>query len=278
MNRRARFGLFLLSIASMAWAQGPMAELTGTISDASGAVVADATVTIKNLATNAERSAQSNSSGVYDAPSLVPGRYTVQISMPGFRGAVSTVDLQVAAIARQNFTLEVGNVNETLQVEAQSPTLETESTTLGAVVENKRIEELPLNGRNYLQLASLVPGATQYGPTNFIAQARGGGDRSNFQLNIAGQRYEYNHYTLDGVENTDPNYSTYLFQPSVDALQEFKVDTSTYSAEYGHSVAQISVITKSGGNAYHGALFEFLRNSSRLAPDSVWAEATLLRR
>jgi len=172
--------LFLLSLPSIVWAQGNM--------DPSGAVVAGATVTIKNLATNAERSAQSNSSGVYDAPSLVPGRYAVQISMLGFRGAVSNVEL-----------LEVGNVNETLQMAAQSPTLETESTTLGAVVENKRIEVRPLNGRNYRQLTSLVPGPTQYGPTNFIAQARGGGDRSPFQLNIAGQRYEYNHYALDGV-------------------------------------------------------------------------------
>jgi hypothetical protein len=261
MDAKARVGLLLLFSLLIAKAQGPMAELTGTVSDTSGAVVVGATITITNLATNAERSLQTNSAGVYDAPSLPPGQYTVKVSMSGFRAVASNVELQVAAVARQNFTLEVGNVNETVQVAAQSPTLETESTTLGAVVENKRIEELPLNGRNYLQLASLVPGATQYGPTNFIAQARGGGDRSNFQLNIAGQRYEYNHYTLDGIENSDPNYSTYLFQPSVDALQEFKVDTSTYSAEYGHNVAQISVITKSGGNEYHGALFEFLRNS-----------------
>ena len=129
------------------------------------------------------------------------------------------------------------------------------------MVETRRIEELPLNGRNYLQLASLTPGTTQYGPGNSIAQARGGGDRSNFQLNIAGQRLENNHYMLDGVENTDPNYGTYLIQPSVDALQKFKVETSSYGAEYGHNLAQINVLTRSGGNNNHGALFEFLRNS-----------------
>src|SRR5262249_46744843 len=116
-------------------------------------------------------------------------------------------------------------------------------------------------GRNYLQLASLVPGVTTYGPSNSIAQARSGGDRSNFTLNVSGQRLQYNHYTLDGIENTDPNYATYLFQPSVDALQEFKVETGTYSAEYGHGMGQENVITKSGTNQLHGSVFEFLRNS-----------------
>jgi hypothetical protein len=152
-------------------------------------------------------------------------------------------------------------------VAAAAPALDTETSTIGTVVENRRIQELPLNGRNYLQLASLVPGATTYGPGNFIAQAHGGGDRSNFALNVSGQRLEFNHYSVDGIENTDPNYCTYLFQPSVDALQEFKVEIGTYTAEHGHNIAQLNVITRSGTNRYHGSLFEFLRNSSLDAKD-----------
>jgi hypothetical protein len=205
---------------------------------------------------------KTNAAGVYDAPSLLPGEYAVRVTNPGFQTALTRIELQVGRITRQDFTLSIGNVTEAVEVNAQAPTLETESTALGTAVENKRIEELPLNGRNYLQLAALAPAATTYGPANSIAQQRGGGDRANFQLNIAGQRLENNHFTLDGVENTDPNYAVYLVQPSVDALQEFKVNTSTYTAEYGHNVGQISAITKSGTNQYHGALFEFLRNSA----------------
>lgn len=201
--------VFLLS--SLAWAQTPTAEITGTVSDPTNAVVAGATVAITNLGTNLQRVLATNSAGVYDAPSLAPGVYSIRVTMTGFKAEVrNNIEVQVNQVARLNFTLEVGNVSETVEVEAAAPTLETETTTIGTVIENKRIQELPLNGRNYLQLASLVPGATTYGPSNSIAQARGGGDRSNFQLNLSGQRLEYNHYSLDGIENTDPNYGTYL--------------------------------------------------------------------
>jgi hypothetical protein len=260
----ARFhvsAVFFLACCA-AWAQGPAGEITGTVLDISGGVVAGATVTITNTATNLQRTQTTNASGVYDAPALPPGAYSVKVNMTGFKSEVrSNVELQVAQVARLDFSLQPGEVTETVEVQGQAATLDTENSTIGTVIETKRIEDLPLNGRNYLQLASLVPGVTAYGPGDSIAQARGGGDRSNFQLNIAGQRLENNHYSLDGIENTDPNYGTYLFQPSVDALQEFKVETSTYGAEYGHNLAQINVITKSGTNEYHGTLFEFLRNA-----------------
>jgi hypothetical protein len=244
------------------WTQTPTAEITGTVSDPTNAVVAGATVTITNRATNVQRVLATNSAGVYDAPSLIPGVYSVRVTMAGFKAEVrNNIEVQVDQVARLNFTLEVGNVSETVEVQAAAPALETETTTIGTVIENKRIQELPLNGRNYLQLASLVPGATTYGSSNSIAQARGGGDRSNFQLNLSGQHLEFNHYSLDGIENTDPNYGTYLFQPSVDALQEFKVETGTYTAEFGHNMGQVNVISRSGANEYHGSVFEFLRNS-----------------
>jgi hypothetical protein len=129
------------------------------------------------------------------------------------------------------------------------------------VIENRSIEELPLNGRNYLQLTSLVPGTTTYSPPIGVGQQRMGGARNEFVLNVAGARTEFNHYMLDGVVNTDPNYGTYLAQPSVDALQEFKMESGTFTAEYGHGIAQVNVITKSGTNEFHGTAFEFLRNA-----------------
>src|SRR5262249_33571275 len=163
-----------------------------TVSDASHAVVAGATVTVTNLGTNAQRVLKTNSSGVYSAPSLVPGQYSVRVAMPGFRAELrNNLELQVDQVARLDFTLEVGNVSDTAEVHARAPNPKTKKTPLGRLAENKRIQDLPLNGRNYLQLASLAPGATTYGPSNFIAQARSGGDRSNFSLNAAGQRLEY---------------------------------------------------------------------------------------
>ena len=262
MHRYLRPALAFLFFGSVTWAQLTTAEFTGTVTDSSGGVVSNATVAITNAATNVQRTVTTNSAGVYDAPALPPGKYSLRVTMPGFRTeVVSDTEVQVGQVARLDFTLQVGNVAETVEVTAAAAALQTETSSVGTVVENRRIEELPLNGRNYLQLASLVPGATTYGPSNSIAQARGGGDRSNFQLNMAGQRLENNHYALDGIENTDPNYGTYLFQPSVDALQEFKVESGTYSAEYGHNLGQINVITKSGTNQYHGAAWDFLRNS-----------------
>jgi hypothetical protein len=262
MFRQVRFvasiWLFSLSI----WAQGPTGQIIGTVTDPSGGLIAGAAVTITNTGTNVQRAVTTNSSGIYDAPALPPGVYSVKVAMSGFRSEDRTnIELQVDQVARLDFSLQVGNVAETLEVRAAAPTLDTESTTVGTVIENKRIEELPLNGRNYLQLASLVPGATTYGPANSVGQSRGGGDRNNFVLNVAGERLEFNHYSLDGIENTDPNFGAYLFQPSVDALQEFKVETGSYSAEYGHGIAQVNVISKSGTNQFHGSLFEFLRNS-----------------
>jgi len=245
-------------------AQVPTAELTGTVADPTGALVAGAKVVIANTATGVERTTETNTAGVYIAPALPPGTYSVRVIMTGFRAAQNNaVQLQVAQTARLNFQLEVGNVSETVEVAAGAEVLDTETTTVGTVIENRRIVELPLNGRNYLQLANLVPGGTIYGPSNSIAFARGGGGpRAEFQLNLSGQRLQFNHFMLDGVENTDINFGTYLYQPSVDALQEFKVESGTYGAEFGRNMTQINVITKSGTNEFHGSLFEFVRNTA----------------
>src|SRR5262249_37413520 len=126
----------------------------------------------------------------------------------------------------------------------------------------KEIVELPLNGRNYLALVALAPNTTTISSPSGQAGSRQGGDRASQSISAGGQRIMFNYFTLDGVVNTDPNFNTYVVLPSIDALQEFKVQTGVYPAEFGHEATQINVLTKSGGNAFHGALFEFLRNDT----------------
>ncbi|MBI3472066.1 MAG: carboxypeptidase regulatory-like domain-containing protein [Candidatus Solibacter usitatus] len=252
----------LLSLALAIFAQGPSGQITGTISDSTGAIVAGAKIALTHPATNSTRNAISNTSGIYDLPALPPGTYNLKIEMTGFKSEVrNDIELQVGQVARIDFTLQVGNVSEVVEVAGGAPVLETETTSVGTVIENRRIVELPLNGRNYLQLASLIPGATTNGPASSQGQGRMGGQRNEFALNVSGQRVHYNHFTLDGIENTDPNFNTYLFLPSIDALQEFKVESGLFQAEYGRAIAQINVTTKSGTNQMHGSAFEFLRNA-----------------
>lgn len=249
-------------LAAIAYAQTGTGEITGSVTDSSGAVVAGATVALTNPATGVRRSTTSNSEGLFNFPALRPGTYTLRVEMQGFQAQVrGDIVLQVGQIPRIDFALAVGNVTETVEVTGGAPVLETESTSVGTVIENKRIVELPLNGRNYLQLASLIPGATTNGPASSQGQQRMGGARNQFALNVAGQRVHYNHYSLDGMENTDPNFNTYLFLPSIDALQEFKVESGLFQAEYGRGIAQVNVSTKSGSNEFHGVAFHFLRNS-----------------
>jgi len=244
------------------FAQAGTAEINGTITDSSSAVVSGATVTISNPATGFSRVLKTNDQGIYSAPALLPGIYTIKVEATGFQAqSRGSVELQVGQAAALDFSLKVGNVSEVVEVTGGAPVLETESTSVGTVIENKRIVELPLNGRNYLQLASLIPGATTNGPASSQGQQRMGGARNQFALNVAGQRVHFNHYALDGMENTDPNFNTYLFLPSIDALQEFKVESGLFSAEYGRGIAQVNVSTKGGTNQLHGVAFEFLRNS-----------------
>ncbi len=256
-----RLSLFTLATVSLS-GQTSTGEITGAVTDSTGAVVVGATITITNPAINVRRQLQTNSAGIYQAPALPPGAYSIRAEMTGFKSEVKAeITLQVSQIVRIDFSMQVGNVSEVIEVTGGAPVLETDSTSVGTVIENRRIVELPLNGRNYLQLASLIPGATTNGPASSQGQQRMGGARNQFSLNVAGQRVHFNHYSLDGMENTDPNFNTYLFLPSIDALQEFKVESGMFSAEYGRAIAQVNVSTKSGTNDFHGVAFEFLRNA-----------------
>lgn len=243
-------------------------DITGVVTDGSGAVVVGATITITNPATNFTRQTVTNAAGNYNFPVLQPGAYNVRAENPGFQGEIrSGIQLQVQQTARIDFQLQVGVVAQAVEVSGAAALINTENATIGTVIENRRIVELPLNGRNFLALVGLSPnvsaGFNSFSSTSGGgAQGRQGGDRANLNISVAGQRREFNNYTIDGVTNIDVSYNLYLFLPSVDAIQEFKVQTGIYSAEFGRGVGQINVLTKGGTNQYHGALFEFLRNNA----------------
>jgi Carboxypeptidase regulatory-like domain len=238
-----------------------LGEITGEIRDVSGGALVGANVTVSAPARGATRSTSSNDAGVFRFPALLPGSYNLKVEMTGFRTAArSGIELQVQQIVRADFTLQVGEITQVVDVSDVAGLLNTEDSTVGTVVENRRIVELPLNGRNFLQLVSLTPNVSFGFSTAGTVESRQGGLRSQQNISIAGQRTAFNRFTLDGIENTDVNFLTYVFLPSIDALQEFKVQSGVFPAEFGRATGQINVSTKSGTNQLHGALFEFIRN------------------
>jgi hypothetical protein len=238
-------------------------EINGLVTDPSGAAVAGATVTVTNKATGAIRRAVSNGEGLYAFPSLLPGLYELKVEQAGFKTAVlGNITLEVQQTSRRDVTMEVGAVGETVTVTSEGSLINAENATVGTVIENKRIVDLPLNGRNFLQLVATAPNVS-YGFSNAgQSGARQGGTRAQQNIAVAGQRSYFNRFTIDGVENTDVNFNTPVVLPSIDALQEFKVQTGIYPAEFGRAATQINVSTKSGTREYHGVLFEFLRNNA----------------
>ncbi|MCU0228918.1 MAG: carboxypeptidase regulatory-like domain-containing protein, partial [Bryobacterales bacterium] len=236
-------------------------DISGEVRDASNAFIAGARVSITNAATNATRSTESNDAGLYAFPALPPGMYSLRVEKEGFKAFVrSSIPLEVQQRARIDISLEVGSINESVEVSDVGALLQTDNATVGTVIDNKRIVELPLNGRNALQLVALAPNVSFGFPTAGQAGSRQGGIRSDQSISVGGQRAQFNRFTLDGVENTDPNFNTFVVMPSVDALQEFKVQSGIYPAEFGRGATQINISTKGGGNEYHGTLFYFLRN------------------
>ncbi|HLH16183.1 MAG TPA: carboxypeptidase-like regulatory domain-containing protein [Bryobacteraceae bacterium] len=252
-----------------------LGEITGVVQDASGALIPNASVTATNSATNVARTTLTNSSGLYSFPGLVPGTYDVKVTAPGFETAVrANIVLQVQQTARVDFTMQVGQAVQTIEVAANAALLNTDNATVGTVIEEQRIMDLPLNGRSYFSLVALSPGVT----TGFVpaAQAAGrlGGSRSALTIAVTGGRSTWENFTLDGITNTDIDFNTYILQPSVDALQEFKVQSGIYPAEFGRALGQVNAATKPGTNEYHGAAWEFLRNDKLDATPYDFASAT----
>jgi hypothetical protein len=267
MTDRARSVARVLGMAMLlaAWVVPGRAQtqggIDGRVTDPSGSAMAGADVTVTNKATHATRKTTSNREGLYAFPSLPPGVYEVAVAQKGFKTAeFHDVKLQVQQTARLDVGLEVGSVDETVTVSGEATLLNTGSTTIGTVVENKVVTELPLNGRQYLNLVALAPNVNMLSPAAGQAGARLGGERAQQSISAGGQRIFFNYFTLDGVNNTDPNFQNYIALPSIDAIQEFKVQTGVYPAEFGHQSTQVNVVTKSGGNQYHASIFEFLRD------------------
>jgi hypothetical protein len=237
--------------------------ITGVVMDSSGSVVVGAKVTVVNPQTNLSRTAASNESGNYNFPNLLPGLYNVRAEHAGFQTEVhNSIELEVQQTARIDFRLTVGAVTQEVTVSGGAPLLNTENATIGTVIENRRIEDLPINGRSFVSLIALSPNVTTgQSSSGALAGQRSGGERGAVSLAVAGVRRTFTYFTLDGITNTDVDWNTYALLPSIDALQEFKVQTGIYSAEFGREAAQVNISTKSGTNEYHGTVFEFLRNN-----------------
>lgn len=247
--------IFLLVSTSILFASGPTGTITGTVTDPSGAVVRKAHIIVIDQATNVSREAETNDDGDFTVQLLPAGRYRVIAESAGFRRSVfSDVAVDVDQWVRVDFALEVGAATEEVRVKETPPAIQTDTSTLGQLMNNRLVEQLPLNQRNFLNFALLVPGSQL--PAEGSQNSTQGG-----ALSVNGAREQANSFILDGVDNNDPYINQYVALPSVDAIQEFKVQSSDYSAEYGRaSGAQINVVLKSGTNAFHGTLFEYFRN------------------
>jgi hypothetical protein len=235
-------------------------SIVGNVRDTSQAVVAGATVTVTNNATNQTRSTLTSDSGDYVVASLPPGRYQISVMHPGFKQAsVADLELRIDQAARANLILELGQVSESVLVQANAVLLQTENPTLGQVIEEKPIVDLPLNGRNFIQLATLSAGVAPATARSSESSRLG---RTQVTAHVAGARGSFNSFLLDGMENRGARFGEIPILPSVDAIREFKIQRNFYSAEYGQNVGVISVSIKSGTNSFHGTVFEFLRNDN----------------
>jgi hypothetical protein len=249
-------GFFAFCLASPSYGQSVRGTVLGTVTDSTGAVIKGAVITARQTATGLVRTEVTSEVGEYALPQLPVGPYIVTAEHPGFKKVERTgLELRVDDRLRIDLTLELGQVTETVAVEETAPILSTDSSTVGNVVDNKKVTELPLNGRNFLQLNLLVPGANQ-GVKGSQNQTQGGA------ISINGAREQSNNFLLDGMDNNDLAINQYAVAISTEAIQEFKVQGSTYSAEFGRSPgAQINVASKAGTNGIHGVLYEYLRNN-----------------
>ena len=234
-------------------AQLGTATISGVVTDSSGAAVAGASISAVNSETGFRRQTLSNTLGQYNLPGLAPGGYDLTFEFQGFKKAEQKgLTLQVDQNARIDIGLEVGQITESVEIAGQAPLVESQSATLGAVVDTQKILALPLNGRNFAQLALLVPG---------VNTGSGGGGAEGFSA--SGVRADENAFQIDGTSNSDSFAGRITVRPNIDAIQEFKIQTNNYSAEFGKGGgAQVNVITKSGTREFHGGAWEFVRNDA----------------
>jgi Carboxypeptidase regulatory-like domain len=254
--------LALVGATTLAGAQSVSGTILGTVTDASGAVIANAKVTIVNEGTGLTRTVTADQNGDFTAPALPTGSYTITSEMSGFKTvALSNIHVGVDQRVRIDIKLEVGAMTESVSIQAEAPLVQSSSSELGTTVSNEQIEALPLNGRNFVNLTRTIPGVLRGIPGANIDGAGSLAWRASASFSANGQRPRDNNYMLDGVDNNETWLQTVVIFPSVDALDEFKMQTSTYSAEFGRSLGGVvNLQIKSGTNNLRGSAFEFHRN------------------
>src|SRR5579871_5354043 len=262
-----RIALGVLLAAVMAWGQGTTAQINGTVRDSTGLAVAGAAVQVTQTATALVRTTTASQDGSYVFPNLPVGPYVLEISKPGFSKYVqSGILLQVDSSPTIDAVLQVGSVTEQVVVQADASLVETRTSGVGTVVDNQRVVEMPLNGRNVTELIFLA-GMSTIGGTNggFLNSNR---NYPTVMISVAGGVANWTTYNWDGETHNDAYNSLNLPLPFPDALQEFKVESSALESQYGqHASANVNVVTKAGTNEIHGDAFEFLRNNDLNARD-----------
>jgi hypothetical protein len=282
MTKRTCFVVSLVVCAVLMACQPPMvmAQLTtggivGTVSDASGSRMPGVTVVLTHLATSTSNTTTTDASGEYSFTAVKIGTYSISFQREGFqRGLQSNVDLGIGQVMRVDFGLKVGSVSQTVEVTDAPPLLQTETSSLGTIETEKRIVELPLNGRNFFKLAFLGPGANEGATGTSAGAGSTDNNRPGTALSVNGLRIFDNNYLLDGMDNNEFGNGTVVIQPPPDSLQEFRVEENSMSAEYGRGGAMVSLVLRSGTNQLHGAAWEFLRND-RLDARNFFATSQL---
>ena len=256
-------GLLLLMSGARTDAQVTTADIVGTVTDPSGAALPNAQVTATNVLTNESRTAQTNANGDYSVVALPVGTYSVTVQATGFKKfSASSIALATGDRARVDAKMEVGEVTQTVEVkESAAPALQTDSSTVGGLVTEQATQDLPLNGRNFMKLAQIVPGANQGSPSSITSGTRADDRRQSNEVSVNGQSDSVNNKMIDGLDDNERAIGTIGVQPSIDAIQEVRVLTNLYTADIGRTAgAVVNIITKSGTNSFHGSAFEFLRN------------------
>ncbi len=257
------FALVVITNASVLIAQVDRGSIVGVINDPSGANVSGAEVIIRNLATDQSISVTTDSTGAYAANLLRIGSYSVTVEKQGFKRAVKpNVDVGVNQVVRVDLNLQVGGANEVVEVTGVVPLLQTETSSLGTLETEKRISDLPLNGRNFIQLAYLGPGANSGMTGSNVSGGVFENERANEALSVNGLRVSNNNFLLNGVDNNEFGLGGVVVLPPPDAIQEFRTEENSMSAEFGRGGAAVNVVVKSGTNRIHGGAFEFIRNDA----------------